>query len=248
MLLFFQIMVWCIMAALGLYVYAVWRFEAKVKEKMFAIRKTWYLFFVIGAMVYWTYDPSSLFREWMNYLIVAVSFALIDAFIFLSAYVKKLAGNELETDTREILEENNEMLHVYLDKLKTYQYLLKNEPIHVYYGSIEAYAEGIDKLLKTYADKMNLTASLCEYSTQLEKDRLTEHMDDAFEVQSRLDRKDVYYDQHGKLALIPFTVQTRNYVIKLASDSIVTEFDYLLFTSLTSIYDLVLPIEEEGDG
>ncbi|MCY9159838.1 type II toxin-antitoxin system SpoIISA family toxin [Bacillus atrophaeus] len=248
MLLFFQIMVWCIMAALGLYVYAVWRFEAKVKEKMFAIRKTWYLTFVIGAMVYWTYDPSSLFREWTNYLIVAVSFALIDAFIFLSAYVKKLAGNELETDTREILEENNEMLHVYLDKLKTYQYLLKNEPIHVYYGSIEAYAEGIDKLLKTYADKMNLTASLCEYSTQLEKDRLTEHMDDAFEVQSRLDRKDVYYDQHGKLALIPFTVQTRSYVIKLASDSIVTEFDYLLFTSLTSIYDLVLPIEEEGDG
>ncbi|MEC2308524.1 type II toxin-antitoxin system SpoIISA family toxin [Bacillus atrophaeus] len=248
MLLFFQIMVWCIMAALGLYVYAVWRFEAKVKEKMFAIRKTWYLIFVIGAMVYWTYDPSSLFREWTNYLIVAVSFALIDAFIFLSAYVKKLAGNELETDTREILEENNEMLHVYLDKLKTYQYLLKNEPIHVYYGSIEAYAEGIDKLLKTYADKMNLTASLCEYSTQLEKDRLTEHMDDAFEVQSRLDRKDVYYDQHGKLALIPFTVQARSYVIKLASDSIVTEFDYLLFTSLTSIYDLVLPIEEEGDG
>ncbi|MCY8974572.1 type II toxin-antitoxin system SpoIISA family toxin [Bacillus atrophaeus] len=248
MLLFFQIMVWCIMAALGLYVYAVWRFEAKVKEKMFAIRKTWYLIFVIGAMVYWTYDPSSLFREWTNYLIVAVSFALIDAFIFLSAYVKKLAGNELETDTREILEENNEMLHVYLDKLKTYQYLLKNEPIHVYYGSIEAYAEGIDKLLKTYADKMNLTASLCEYSTQLEKDRLTEHMDDAFEVQSRLDRKDVYYDQLGKLALIPFTVQTRSYVIKLASDSIVTEFDYLLFTSLTSIYDLVLPIEEEGDG
>ncbi|WP_340640515.1 type II toxin-antitoxin system SpoIISA family toxin [Bacillus atrophaeus] len=248
MLLFFQIMVWCIMAALGLYVYAVWRFEAKVKEKMFAIRKTWYLIFVIGAMVYWTYDPSSLFREWTNYLIVAVSFALIDAFIFLSAYVKKLAGNELETDTREILEENNEMLHVYLDKLKTYQYLLKNEPIHVYYGNIEAYAEGIDKLLKTYADKMNLTASLCEYSTQLEKDRLTEHMDDAFEVQSRLDRKDVYYDLHGKLALIPFTVQTRSYVIKLASDSIVTEFDYLLFTSLTSIYDLVLPIEEEGDG
>ncbi len=33
MLLFFQIMVWCVMAGLGLYVYATWRFEAKVKEK-----------------------------------------------------------------------------------------------------------------------------------------------------------------------------------------------------------------------
>ncbi len=57
MVLFFQIMVWCIVAGLGLYVYATWRFEAKVKEKMSAIRKTWYLLFVLGAMVYWTYEP-----------------------------------------------------------------------------------------------------------------------------------------------------------------------------------------------
>ncbi|MBD5074465.1 toxin-antitoxin-antitoxin system toxin SpoIISA, partial [Xanthomonas citri pv. citri] len=67
-------------------------------------------------------------------------------------------------------------------------------------------------------------------------------------VQTRLDRKDVYYDQYGKVVLIPFTIETQNYVIKLTSDSIVTEFDYLLFTSLTSIYDFVLPIEEEGEG
>ncbi len=153
MLLFFQIMVWTMAAALILYVYASWRYEAKVKEKMFAIRKTWYLLFVVGAMVYWTYDPESLFAAWRQYLIVAVCFALIDAFIFLSAYIKKLAGNELETDTREILEENNEMLHSYLEKLKTYQYLLKNEPIHVYYGSTEAYAEGISRLLAAYGEK-----------------------------------------------------------------------------------------------
>ena len=237
MLLFFQIMVWTMAAALILYVYASWRYEAKVKEKMFAIRKTWYLLFVVGAMVYWTYDPESLFAAWRQYLIVAVCFALIDAFIFLSAYIKKLAGNELETDTREILEENNEMLHSYLEKLKTYQYLLKNEPIHVYYGSTEAYAEGISRLLAAYGEKMNVTASLCEYSAQSDKDRLPEH-----------NRKDVYYDQKGRLVLIPFTVQDRHYVIKLTSENLLTEFDYLLFTSLTSIYDLMLPIEEEGDG
>ncbi|MEC0385111.1 type II toxin-antitoxin system SpoIISA family toxin [Bacillus velezensis] len=248
MLMFFQIMVWTMAAALILYVYASWRYEAKVKEKMFAIRKTWYLLFVLGSMVYWTYDPESLFAAWRQYLIVAVCFALIDAFIFLSAYIKKLAGNELETDTREILEENNEMLHSYLEKLKTYQYLLKNEPIHVYYGSTEAYAEGISRLLAAYAEKMNVTASLCDYSAQSDKDRLTEHMPDTADVQSRLNRKDVYYDQKGRLVLIPFTVQNRHYVIKLTSENLLTEFDYLLFTSLTSIYDLMLPIEEEGDG
>lgn len=78
--------------------------------------------------------------------------------------------------------------------------------------------------------------------------RLTEHMPDAADVQSRLNRKDVYYDQKGRLVLIPFTVQNRHYVIKLTSENLLTEFDYLLFTSLTSIYDLMLPIEEEGDG
>lgn len=100
MVLFFQIMVWCIVAGLGLYVYATWRFEAKVKEKMSAIRKTWYLLFVLGAMVYWTYEPTSLFTHWERYLIVAVSFALIDAFIFLSAYVKKLAASLKQTQEK----------------------------------------------------------------------------------------------------------------------------------------------------
>lgn len=103
MVLFFQIMVWCIVAGLGLYVYATWRFEAKVKEKMFAIRKTWYLLFVLGAMVYWTYEPTSLFTHWERYLIVAVSFALIDAFIFLSAYVKNWPAASLKQTQEKFL-------------------------------------------------------------------------------------------------------------------------------------------------
>lgn len=103
MVLFFQIMVWCIVAGLGLYVYATWRFEAKVKEKMSAIRKTWYLLFVLGAMVYWTYEPTSLFTHWERYLIVAVSFALIDAFIFLSAYVKNWLTASLKQTQEKFL-------------------------------------------------------------------------------------------------------------------------------------------------
>lgn len=78
-------------------------FRSEVKEKMSAIRKTWYLLFVLGAMVYWTYEPTSLFTHWERYLIVAVSFALIDAFIFLSAYVKKLAGSELKQTQEKFL-------------------------------------------------------------------------------------------------------------------------------------------------
>ena len=52
-----------------------------------------------------------------------------------------------------LLEENNDLLHTYQNRLKTFQYLLKNEPIHIYYGNIEAYAEGIEKLIKRFAEK-----------------------------------------------------------------------------------------------
>lgn len=72
MLLFFQLTVWLLLGALAVYVFAVWRFEQKVKEKMFAIRKTWYWIYVAGAVVYWTNDPASIFTDWMHYLIIAV--------------------------------------------------------------------------------------------------------------------------------------------------------------------------------
>lgn len=49
------------------------------------------------------------------------------------------------------------------------------------------------------------------------------------------------------MVLIPFSIHDFDYVMKLTSEDLVTEFDYLLFTSLTSIYDLLLPKEEEGD-
>ncbi len=156
MLLFYQFLVWLIVLALALYVAAVWRFEKQLTEKTVAIRKTWYLLYVIGAVIYWTHDPQSIFTNPLHYLIVAVFFTLTDAFIFLNAYFKKLGSSELATDTRMLLEENNDLLHTYQNRLKTFQYLLKNEPIHIYYGNIEAYAEGIEKLIKRFAEKMNI--------------------------------------------------------------------------------------------
>ncbi|MEC1554208.1 type II toxin-antitoxin system SpoIISA family toxin [Bacillus haynesii] len=247
MLLFYQFLVWLIVLALSLYVAAVWCFEKKLTEKTVAIRKTWYLLYVIGAVIYWTHDPQSIFTNPLHYLIVAVFFTLTDAFIFLNAYFKKLGSSELATDTRMLLEENNDLLHTYQNRLKTFQYLLKNEPIHIYYGNIEAYAEGIEKLIKRFAEKMNISAALYEYNSEESKDHLLEHMENRFDVQEKLERKDVYYEENGKMVLIPFSIHDFDYVMKLTSEDLVTEFDYLLFTSLTSIYDLLLPNEEEGD-
>lgn len=245
MLLFFKIAVWMIVACLGFYVFSVWRWEKEVKERMFAIRKTWYILYVLGAVIYWTKEPASIFTDWLNYLIVAIIFALIDAFVFLGSYLKRVGNNELATDTRDLLEENSDLLNSQMNKLKSFQYLLKNEPIDVYYGDREAYIAGIEKLLADYADKVDMKAALCKYTTQEDKDHLLEHYPDKALIYSRLDRKEVYYDADEKLALIPFSILEDSYVIKLSSEEFVTEFDYLLFTSLISIYDLMLPAEQE---
>ncbi|KON88321.1 stage II sporulation protein SA [Sporosarcina globispora] len=247
MLLFFKIAVWMIVACLGFYVFSVWKWEKRVKERMFAIRKTWYILYVVGAVIYWTKEPVSIFTDWLNYLIVAIIFALVDAFIFLGSYLKRVGNNELATDTMELLEENNDLLNSQMNKLKSFQYLLKNEPIDIYYGEKEAYIAGIEKLLADYAEKVDMKASLCKYTTQEDKDYLLEHYPDKALIHSRLGRKEVYYDADEKLALIPFSILEDDYVIKLTSDDFVTEFDYLLFTSLISIYDLMLPAEQEDE-
>lgn len=175
MLLFFKIAVWMIVACLGFYVFSVWRWEKRVKERIFAIRKTWYIIYLLGAVIYWTKEPASIFTDWLNYLIVAIIFALVDAFVFLGSYLKRVGNNELATDTRELLEENNDLLNSYMNKLKSFQYLLKNEPIDIYYGDKEAYIAGIEKLLADYAEKVDMKAALCRYTTQEEKEYLLEH-------------------------------------------------------------------------
>ncbi|WP_035329962.1 type II toxin-antitoxin system SpoIISA family toxin [Cytobacillus firmus] len=247
MLIFFKIAVWIIVACLGFYVISVWLWEKKVKEKMSVIRKTWYILYVLGAVIYWTNEPESIFNHWQNYLIVAIIFALVDAFVFLGSYLKRVGNNELATDTRDLLEENSDLLNSHMNKLKSFQYLLKNEPIDIYYGNEEAYLAGIEKLLADFADKVDMRTSLCKYTTQEEKDHLLEHYTDKALIHSRLDRREVYYDAEEKLALIPFSIFEEDYVIKVTSDQFVTEFDYLLFTSLISIYDLMLPAELEDE-
>ncbi|MDA6365975.1 type II toxin-antitoxin system SpoIISA family toxin, partial [Escherichia coli] len=78
-----------------------------------------------------------------------------------------------------------------------------NEPIDIYYGNEEAYLAGIEKLLADFAEKIDMKASLCRYSTQEEKDYLLEHYIDKALIHSRLNRREVYYDAEEKLALIP---------------------------------------------
>lgn len=220
-----------------------------MRKKIYAIRKTWYVIYLFGAVIFWTYEPTSIFTHWQNYLIVAVIVVLVDAFVFLSTYIKKLGHHELATDTKELLEENRDMMKSQQNKLKTFHYLLKNEPINIYYGDIEDYITGIQELLNAFGEKIDMIATIHSYATPKEKSFVMREITNRSAAQSVLERQEVFYSDQEKLALIPMILQEHSYVLKLKSADFVTEFDYLLFTSLISMYDLIYaPFEYEEDG
>ncbi|WP_078427897.1 type II toxin-antitoxin system SpoIISA family toxin [Alkalihalobacterium alkalinitrilicum] len=246
MILLFQIIVWLCLCALIFYVMCSWVWEKRVKEKMNAIRKTWYLIFVIGVFIGWMIDPLSLFNEWKKYLIVAALFILIDAFIFLNSYIKRVGNSELVTETRELLEENDGLMKNHQNKLKTFAHLLKNDTINVYDGGKEAYIIGVEELISQFAEQINVFAQVCKYSTENEKEHLLEHLDEKVNARNKLQRHEIFYSDNEKLALIPLELYEESYVLKLSSTNYLTETDCVLFTSLVSIYDL-MSIEGEGD-
>lgn len=82
MLLLYQLLVWLTVLGLGLYVFASWRWEEETKKRLPIIRRLWYAWFVAGAAFTWTFYPESIFTEWNHYLIVALLFVVVDAFVF----------------------------------------------------------------------------------------------------------------------------------------------------------------------
>lgn len=110
MILIYQLFVWLIVVGLVFYVFASWKWEEATKRRLPLIRKCWYAAFVIGAALSWTLHPESLFENWQHYLIVACLFAVIDAFVFLSAYVKRFGSNVFTIDTGQLIEANDEVL------------------------------------------------------------------------------------------------------------------------------------------
>ncbi|GIN10875.1 stage II sporulation protein SA [Shouchella clausii] len=239
MLLLYQLLVWLTVLGLGLYVFASWRWEEETKKRLPIIRRLWYAWFVAGAAFTWTFYPESIFTQWNHYLIIALLFVVVDAFVFLSAYVQRIGSNMFTIDTGQLIEANDQVLKAQQDRLKAFFRLLKSDSINVYYGGQRAYITGVREILARFADKTEIQASVFPFMTQGDKDHLLVHFKDRTTVRATLERQDVYYGEKDKLVFIPVILQGENHVIKLSSEERLTEFDALLFASLVAIYDLL---------
>ncbi|MGD6818348.1 type II toxin-antitoxin system SpoIISA family toxin [Metabacillus sp. 113a] len=239
MIAFYQWLVWIVLLLLLFYGAAHWIWEERVKKASESIRKTWYLLYLIGAVIYWTFFPVSLFTDWKNYLIVFAVFILIDAFVFLSMYIKKLGANELERHTK-VLEENARLVQENNHRLKTFAGLLQNTSINLYQGGLPEYMQGLNELIQSFADKSDMTASFHPFDTDEEKEQLLGVIERRGSVRSALDRDEIFYQPEIKNALIPIEIQGVTFVLKIrAAADEVNESDCLLFLSLIHMYDII---------
>lgn len=241
MLMFFRVFVWAVFIALLVYVVLSWRYKDKISMKIEAIRKTWYVIFILGALIYWSFYPTSIFDEWKNFLIVAVLFVLIDMFVFLSMYISKIGDNELSYATKAVAE-SDKLLSDNREKVKNMFYLLKKEGIPEFYQTNEEYLAYLHIMLQAYAAKEGMNVKIIPFKTEQDKNLMLKAYPtlSGSTIRATLEREDTYYNDEEKMALQPVNVLTFPYILEIRSESFVSEVDCLLIALLIMMFDMVI--------
>lgn len=236
---FFRTFVWLIFICLVVYVWLSWKYEKKVEDKRDVIRKTWYSIFLFGALIYWSFYPNSIFTGWKNYLIVAVIFALVDAFVFLGMYVLKIGNHELATATKQV-EITDAMVVEYQEQVKTLTEILK-EGLPGSYNNKEEYISSLKVVLEKYANREEMELEILPFVTDAEKEEVfngLKHLNKAL-VKSKMERDETFYKE--KLAFHPITLLFEPYVIKLSSKKVeISEINISIIGLLILTFDLAI--------
>lgn len=82
------------------YIIYFWKKGEAIEKYNSGIGNIWYLFFLFGCLLYITWHPDSLFNHWKYYLIVLVTFIILDSLVFLNLHVSKIGGNEMQQTKR----------------------------------------------------------------------------------------------------------------------------------------------------
>lgn len=238
MLLFIKILVWLVFTALLVYIVFSWKGKIN-PSNLTSIRKTWYGIFLFGALVYWTDKPNSILVDWKNYLIVAVIFMLVDAFIFLSLYLKKVGNNELQS-LPETINELSDKIGDNKEKIRITRGILLSDSIIGYYESNEDYLNGLKNIIQEYAAKERLVIKFFSYTTPVEKEELmNRHKRKNFiNIDTQLNLLETYYSNDSKLALYPFTLNDSIYVLEIRTTKSISEVDILLVDILINMFTL----------
>ena len=249
LLMFFRVFVWVVFIALLAYVILSWKYKDKVSKRIEAIRKTWYIIFILGALIYWNFYPMSIFNEWKNFLIMAIVFILIDMFVFLSMYISKIGDNELSYATKAVAE-SDKLLTDNREKVKNMFHLLKKEGIPEYYQTNKEYLAYLSILLQAYAAKEGMNVKILPFKTEQDKQLVINgHPNlNGSTIRATLEREDTYYNDEEKMALQPVSILMEPFILDVKSESFVSEVDCLLIALLIMMFDMVIKQKPGGEG
>src|SRR5690625_4775333 len=174
-------------------------------------RKSWYLIFLFGCLLYITYEPSSLFNDWKNYLIALVAFIVIDSLLFLNLYFTKLSGNELKATKRQI---DKTQYYLSLTKQKIYnmEKVLNSYEYPGYTSSKEMYIQELDDFFNLYANKEKLYVDVLPYDKETDRNEVLEGRLKA-KIKRKLALNQTYYSSKDEYMLVPLAVGEESYII-----------------------------------
>lgn len=235
---FFKYFVWTVFVMIFVYLFASWK-GYKWTEKIISIRKSWYFVYVLGALIYWTKYPSTIFVDWLNYLVVFVVFVLVDAFFILNMYFNKLGSSSELTRLTEAVNNSSEYIQDGREKLKNVSSVLMTYQYIEYYETKDEYLMELNSFLQSYGALENINITISEKSTYLfnEIEKFNLKTADRHQLVSTLDNGQVYIGKKIKYVLQPLDFMGLRYVIEMETNDIPDDYDSLILGILISTFD-----------
>lgn len=243
--------IWIIFIFLCIYTFLSWKNEEFDKHTS-TIRKLWYLIFVLGCLIFLTKEPTTIFTDWNNYLVVLVAFIVIDSLLFLNLYVSKLGGQELNSAKFQV-GITQEQLDAAITKTNHVPNILISFEFPMYNVDKVDYIYQLEQLLKRYGFQENLVIDIIPYGTPEEQEYLLENMGNLRnKVKRFLSQQNSLTSSKDNVALYPFTILDYPYVVQvqtIGENDRVTEIDGNAITTLVIAYNLAVNenIKESGE-
>jgi hypothetical protein len=137
--------------------YISWAFEVFFKNHKQNLRRTWYFFFIVEAVLLLNQTGFNV-NEWQRFSLLAGMFIFVDLALFLTPSIKKIGGAEME-QINEVESVNEEMKKVIIQtQNRSLQFtdILDMMQISSFetqeWNEIDSYRESLEDFLYSYAE------------------------------------------------------------------------------------------------
>lgn len=236
MVIGYQIVTWIVLAVGIFYIFSTWK-EFKWVQNVIVIRQVWYFLFVFGALVYWTINPTSIFTDWLNYLIVFIIFVAIDTFLILKMHLNKVGDIEVQQLTHQV-RESSAYIKDGRVKMENMLLALRNYAYIEYYDSEEEYLFELDKLLQDFAEREDINIYVYEINQLLTNlDRYDLKTGERKKLLRTIENTEIYYGIKCNLVIQPFFIFNTEYYVLMETKEEPDDYDGLILGILLTTFD-----------